>query len=77
MQFDLPAVLREQSNMIGWCTLFLTVVGKEPPECSLPDDLEDREINHWWKAKKWSYANLNRLFVRWVVAVIRVCIWVH
>jgi hypothetical protein len=51
--------------MVGWCTLFLTVVGKEPPETSLPEDLDERETNHWWKAKKWSYANLNRLYVRW------------
>jgi hypothetical protein len=52
--------------MVGWCTLFLTVVGKEPPETSLPEDLDERETNHWWKAKKWSYANLNRLYVRCV-----------
>jgi hypothetical protein len=51
--------------MVGWCTLFLTVVGKEPPETSLPEDLDERELNHWWKAKKWSYANLNRLYVRY------------
>jgi Importin, protein involved in nuclear import len=25
---------------------------------------EEREMNHWWKCKKWSYANLNRLFIR-------------
>lgn len=30
----------------------------------MPEDLEERETNHWWKAKKWAYANLNRLFVR-------------
>ncbi|KAF2644917.1 ARM repeat-containing protein [Massarina eburnea CBS 473.64] len=63
--FDLPAALREQSALVGWCTLFLTVVGKDPPECSLNEDLDEREINHWWKAKKWSYANLNRLYVRY------------
>ena len=28
---------------------------------------EERELNHWWKCKKWSYANLNRLFIRCVV----------
>ena len=53
--------------MVGWCTLFLTVVGKEPPQCSLPGDLDERETNHWWKAKKWAYANLNRLYVRYTV----------
>ena len=54
--------------MANWCTLFLNVVSKDPPECSLPEDLDEREINHWWKAKKWSYANLNRLYVRSVIS---------
>jgi hypothetical protein len=27
---------------------------------------EERELNHWWKCKKWAYANLNRLFIRYV-----------
>ncbi|KZF22704.1 ARM repeat-containing protein [Xylona heveae TC161] len=63
--FELPPHLREQQAMVGWCTLFLQVVGKEPPECSMLEDLDDREANHWWKCKKWAYANLNRLFVRY------------
>lgn len=63
--FDLPAPLREQSTMVGWCTLFINVVNKNPPESSMPEDNDEREKNHWWKAKKWAYANLNRLFVRY------------
>ena len=51
--------------MVAWCTLFIQVVGKDAPECSLPDDLDERETNHWWKAKKWAYSNLNRLFARY------------
>ena len=31
----------------------------------MEDEPEEREKNHWWKSKKWSYANLNRLFVRY------------
>ena len=27
------------------------------------DPLE-RERHHWWKAKKWAYFNLNRLYIR-------------
>ena len=69
-QFDLPASLREQTVMVGWCTLFLNVVSKDPPECSMPEDVDEREINHWWKAKKWSYANLNRLYVRFVMHLL-------
>jgi hypothetical protein len=50
--------------MVGWCTLFLNLISKDPPPSALPEDLDERETNHWWKAKKWAYANLNRLFVR-------------
>lgn len=65
-QYDLPSQLRDHQVMVGWCTLFLTVVSKDPPPCALTDDVDERESNHWWKAKKWAYANLNRLFVRYV-----------
>lgn len=61
--------------MVGWCTLFLTIVGKEAPANVLDEDLDERERNHWWKGKKWAYANLNRLFVRYVIiAASSVCI---
>lgn len=63
--FELPESLREHEAIVGWCTLFLNTVQKEPPPCSMPEDFDERETNHWWKAKKWAYANLNRLFVRY------------
>ncbi|KAI9743827.1 MAG: hypothetical protein M1818_002561 [Claussenomyces sp. TS43310] len=63
--FDLAPGLRDQQTTIGWCSLFLQTIAKEAPPNSLPDDLVDRESNHWWKAKKWAYYNLNRLFVRY------------
>ncbi|KAL3417133.1 importin [Phlyctema vagabunda] len=63
--FDLGVSLRDQQSMIGWCSLFLHTVAKEAPASAMPEDLTDREANHWWKAKKWSYFNLNRLFVRY------------
>lgn len=63
--FELPVPLRDQPSMVGWCTLFLNVVAKEAPPSAMSEDLEERETNHWWKAKKWAYANLNRLFVRY------------
>jgi hypothetical protein len=28
------------------------------------EDAPDRERHHWWKAKKWAYFNLNRLYIR-------------
>ena len=56
-----------QDRMVGWCTLFLTIVGKEAPVHALDEDYDERERNHFWKSKKWAYANLNRLFVRYVI----------
>lgn len=55
-----------QDNMVGWCTLFLTIVGKDAPLAALAEEPDERERNHWFKSKKWAYANLNRLFVRYV-----------
>ena len=63
--FELPKTLRTHQAMVDWCTLFLRVVAKEPPENSMMEDVDERELNHWWKCKKWSYVNLNRLFVRY------------
>ena len=53
--------------MVGWCTLFLQTIAKEAPPSALPDELAEREANHWWKAKKWSYYCLNRVFIRYAV----------
>lgn len=75
--FELPVPLREHQVMVGWCTLFLTVVSKDPPPSSLPEDLDERESNHWWKAKKWAYANLNRLFVRYILTYLEFPAWAN
>ncbi|POS84582.1 ARM repeat-containing protein, partial [Erysiphe pulchra] len=63
--FDLASILREQPVTIGWCSLFLQTVSKEFPIAALPEDLTEREASHWFKAKKWAYFNLNRIFVRY------------
>lgn len=65
VKFDLSPHLMDQDRMVGWCTMFLTIVGKEAPAHALDDDLDERERNHFWKTKKWAYHNLNRLFVRY------------
>ncbi|KAI9769954.1 MAG: hypothetical protein M1840_003664 [Geoglossum simile] len=63
--FELPAHLRERQSIVSWCSLFLRVVAKEVPPEAQSEDLDERELDPWWKSKKWSYANLNRLFVRY------------
>jgi hypothetical protein len=57
--------LRNRQATVDWCTLFLRIIDKTPPPCAMDEDLEERASNHWWKARKWSYANLNRLYVRY------------
>ncbi|KAJ5113220.1 hypothetical protein N7456_001754 [Penicillium angulare] len=63
--FELSPSLQTHQATVDWCTLFLRIISKTPPANSMGDSKEERELNHWWKCKKWSYANLNRLFIRY------------
>ncbi|KAJ9659855.1 Nonsense-mediated mRNA decay protein 5 [Neophaeococcomyces mojaviensis] len=63
--YELPKPLQTHQATVDWCTLFLRIITKEPPASALMEDIDEREQNHWWKSRKWSYANLNRLFVRY------------
>ncbi|KAI9802910.1 MAG: hypothetical protein M1825_002141 [Sarcosagium campestre] len=63
--FELTPHLRLHESIVGWCSLFLRIVAKDAPPSALPEDLDERETSHFWKAKKWAYADLNRLFVRY------------
>ena len=63
--YELPMPLRAYQATVDWCTLFLRIISHEPPAYAMSEDLDDREQNHWWKTRKWCYANLNRLFVRY------------
>ncbi|KAI1407806.1 ARM repeat-containing protein [Hypoxylon sp. FL1857] len=61
---ELSSFLRQHDINIGWCTIFLHTVSKKIPASAMLDDIEERERHHWWKAKKWAYFNLNRLWIR-------------
>jgi len=63
--YELPKPLQGHQPTVDWCTLFLRIITKEPPQHALAEDADEREMNHWWKSRKWAYANLNRLFVRY------------
>jgi hypothetical protein len=62
---ELPPQLQEDAVLIPWGNLFLQIIAKEIPESELPEDKDERESYPWSKAKKWSFANLNRLFSRY------------
>lgn len=61
---DLAPHLQAQTAIVPWATLFIKVVEKETPAEALGEDIDERANHPWWKAKKWAYSNLNRLFVR-------------
>ncbi|KAI0317626.1 ARM repeat-containing protein [Amylostereum chailletii] len=47
-----------------WGTLLFQVVNLQIPSGFVPEDPEERERSEWWKAKKWAYNTLGRLFHR-------------
>ncbi|CCO31401.1 putative importin c550,11 [Rhizoctonia solani AG-1 IB] len=53
------------SSLVPWGRLFFAVINVQPPADQTPEDLDEREKCPWWKAKKWAYATLNRLFMRY------------
>ncbi|KXJ90565.1 importin-7 [Microdochium bolleyi] len=61
---ELSPFLRQHDVNIGWCTIFLNTVSKTMPAAAMSEDLDERERHHWWRAKKWAYFNLNRLWIR-------------
>ncbi|BFZ61216.1 Nonsense-mediated mRNA decay protein 5 [Saitoella coloradoensis] len=58
---ELSKELQAPGSIVPWGSLFLQVVGKPLPE----DDNGERDVTAWWKAKKWAYYSLNRLFERY------------
>ena len=57
--------MRQRDVNIAWCTVFLHTVSKTCPASAMQGDQHEREKHHWWKAKKWAFFNLNRLFIRY------------
>ncbi|KAF9114888.1 hypothetical protein BGX27_009533 [Mortierella sp. AM989] len=65
IQLDLSERLRDNSSLIPWGTLFIQMVEKHVPTEGLPTDLEELEKHAWWKAKRWAFQCLNRLYTRY------------
>lgn len=51
-------------SLVPWGRLLFQVVNLQIPKEAVPDDEEERERCEWWKAKKWAYGILGRLFHR-------------
>lgn len=51
-------------SLVPWGRLLFQVVNLSLPSNAVPEDEDEREKSEWWKAKKWAYATLGRLFHR-------------
>lgn len=51
-------------SLVPWGRLLFQVVNLQIPLEIVPADEEERERSEWWKAKKWAYSTLGRLFHR-------------
>jgi hypothetical protein len=60
----LSAHQQSAESLVPWGRLFFSVVQLQIPAEAVPTDEDDREMSEWWKAKKWAYGTLCRLFHR-------------
>ncbi|KDQ62833.1 hypothetical protein JAAARDRAFT_30743 [Jaapia argillacea MUCL 33604] len=51
-------------SIVPWGRVLFQVVNLQIPKEAVPEDEEERERCEWWKAKKWAYGILGRLFHR-------------
>ncbi|CAL1712201.1 unnamed protein product [Somion occarium] len=51
-------------SLVPWGSLLFRVVNLQIPKDAVPEDEDERERSEWWKAKKWAYGILGRLFHR-------------
>ncbi|KAH7885476.1 armadillo-type protein [Phlebopus sp. FC_14] len=61
---NLSAHQQSSASIVPWGTLLFQVVNIPIPNDAVPADEEERERSEWWKAKKWAYGTLGRLFHR-------------
>jgi hypothetical protein len=61
---------QSSESLVPWGRLLFRTVQMNIPVEGLPSDEEEREKCEWWKAKKWAYGILGRLFHRCVLLQI-------
>lgn len=60
----LSAHQQNAQSLVPWGQLLFGIVNLKIPKEVEPEDEDDRERCEWWKAKKWAFATLGRLFHR-------------
>lgn len=66
MHSELTKHQQTHESIVPWGSFLLQVVQKEIDPANLPsDDEEAMEAAPWWKAKKWAFHTLNKLFSRY------------
>ncbi|KAI0372335.1 ARM repeat-containing protein [Pilatotrama ljubarskyi] len=55
---------QSSESLVPWGSLLFRVVNLQVPKEAVPEDEDERERSEWWKAKKWAYKILGRLFHR-------------
>lgn len=63
---DVSPHQQQKESLVPWGQLLFAVVNLGLPAEAVPEDEEERERCEWWKAKKWAYGILGRLFHRWL-----------
>lgn len=64
--YDLPLPLQSLDSIVNWSNFHVSIINKTLPKYIIEDiDESDRSLDPWVKCKKWSYANLFRLFQRY------------
>ncbi|KAH9028652.1 ARM repeat-containing protein [Lactarius hengduanensis] len=61
---NLSRYQQSAEGLVPWGRLLFQVVNLRIPADAVPADEEERERSEWWKAKKWAYGILGRLFHR-------------
>ncbi|KIY51516.1 ARM repeat-containing protein [Fistulina hepatica ATCC 64428] len=61
---NLSSHQQNPESLVPWGQLLFAVINLDLPSEVVPEDEEEREKCEWWRAKKWAYGTLGRLFHR-------------
>ncbi|KAL0575166.1 Nonsense-mediated mRNA decay protein 5 [Marasmius crinis-equi] len=64
LAMNLSSHQQTTASLVPWGQLLVALVNLNIPKETVPVDEGERERSEWWKAKKWAFATLGRLFHR-------------